>query len=98
MKAGVSIVAPLVEAPFVWTYGWTQGARGDAKGCAMPPRIRVMSVVMICLALGACAVSSPQPGQTLSPTNRPLPTDTPPAGTFFFATEDGVKLNGQIIG
>jgi pimeloyl-ACP methyl ester carboxylesterase len=57
-----------------------------------------MSVVMICLALGACAVSSPQPGQTLSPTNRPLPTDTPPAGTFFFATEDGVKLNGQIIG
>jgi pimeloyl-ACP methyl ester carboxylesterase len=27
-----------------------------------------------------------------------MPTDTPPAGTFFFTTEDGVTLNGQVIG
>jgi pimeloyl-ACP methyl ester carboxylesterase len=27
-----------------------------------------------------------------------MPTDTPPAGTFFFTTEDGVALNGQVIG
>ena len=64
----------------------------------MPPRIRVMLVVMICLALGACAVSSPQAGQTPSPTSRPIPTDTPPADTFFFTTDDGVTLNGQVIG
>jgi pimeloyl-ACP methyl ester carboxylesterase len=64
----------------------------------MSPRIRVMLVVMICLALGACAVSSPQAGQTPSPTSRPIPTDTPPADTFYFTTEDGVTLNGQVIG
>ena len=64
----------------------------------MPPRIRVMLVVMICLALGACAVSSPQAGQTPSPTSRLIPTDTPPADTFYFTTEDGVTLNGQVIG
>jgi pimeloyl-ACP methyl ester carboxylesterase len=27
-----------------------------------------------------------------------MPTDTPPTGTFFFTTEDGVTLNGQVIG
>jgi pimeloyl-ACP methyl ester carboxylesterase len=68
----------------------------------MPPRFRAALVVMTCLipclALGACAVSSPQTGQTRSPTSRPLPTDTPPADTFYFTTEDGVTLNGQIIG
>ena len=64
----------------------------------MPPRIRVMLVVMICLALGACAVSSPQAGQTPSPTSRLIPTDTPPADTFYFTTDDGVTLNGQVIG
>jgi predicted alpha/beta-hydrolase family hydrolase len=68
----------------------------------VPPRIRIMLVAMVCLALGlalgACAVSSPQAGQTPSPTSRPMPTDTPPADTFFFTTEDGGTLNGQILG
>jgi pimeloyl-ACP methyl ester carboxylesterase len=64
--------------------------------------MRVMLVVMTCLALGlalgACAGSSPQAGQTPSPTSRPIPTDTPPADTFYFTTEDGVTLDGQVIG
>jgi esterase/lipase len=61
-----------------------------------------MMVTMTCLALGlslgACAVSSPQAGQTPSPTGRPIPTDTPPADTFYFTTDDGVTLDGQVIG
>jgi len=66
----------------------------------MMPRIRIRTVLvmMTCLALNACAASSPQAGQTASPANRPTPTDTPPAGTFYFTTEDGVTLNGRIIG
>jgi uncharacterized protein len=68
----------------------------------MSPRIRVMLVIMTCLALslalGACGPSSQQAGQTPSPTNRHLPTETPPTNTFFFTTEDGVTLNGQVIG
>jgi predicted alpha/beta hydrolase len=64
----------------------------------VPPRVRAVLIVMICLALVACAVSSPQAAQTPSPTSRPIPTDTPPADTFYFTTEDGVTLNGQVIG
>ena len=68
----------------------------------MPPRIRVMLVVVTCvalgLALGACVVSSPKGGQTPSPTSRPISTETPPADTFYFTTEDGVTLNGQTTG
>jgi pimeloyl-ACP methyl ester carboxylesterase len=83
-----------------------EDASREAKGCAMPPRVRAILVITICLvicvalglAVGACAVLSPQAGQTPSPTTRPMPTDTPPADTFFFTTEDGVTLNGQIIG
>jgi pimeloyl-ACP methyl ester carboxylesterase len=67
----------------------------------MLPRIRavsVITVIMICIALSACSPSSPQTGQTSPATNRPTPTDTPPDDTFYFTTEDGVTLNGQIIG
>jgi hypothetical protein len=55
-------------------------------------------VVLVCLVLSAGAAPSSQAGQTPTPTNRPIPTDTPPANTFFFTTEDGVTLNGQMIG
>jgi predicted acyl esterase len=67
----------------------------------MPLRIRavlVSAVVMTCFALSACGESSPQADHTSSPTSRPIPTDTPPAGAFFFTAEDGVTLSGQIIG
>ena len=67
----------------------------------MPLRIRavlIITAIMTCLALSACGVSSSQADQTSSPTSHPIPTDTPPADTFFFTTEDGVTLNGQIFG
>jgi pimeloyl-ACP methyl ester carboxylesterase len=58
-----------------------------------------MTCLIICAALGACAVSPPPADQTTpSPTSRPMPTDTPPADTFYFTTEDGVTLDGQITG
>jgi pimeloyl-ACP methyl ester carboxylesterase len=53
---------------------------------------------VICLVLSACAATSSPAGQTSPTTQRPTPTDTPPANTFYFTTEDGVTLDGQIIG
>jgi pimeloyl-ACP methyl ester carboxylesterase len=67
----------------------------------MLPRIRAISavtVVTICLLVSACASSSSPASQTPSTANRPTPTDTPPANTFYFTSEEGVTLNGQIIG
>jgi hypothetical protein len=57
----------------------------------------VALIVVPCCALGAC---SPATGQTSAPASGrlPTPTDTPPAGAFYFTTEDGVTLNGQILG
>jgi alpha/beta superfamily hydrolase len=60
--------------------------------------IMVMLVIMTCLALSACAASSSPTDQASTPTTGPMPTDTPPADTFYFTTEDGVTLDGQIIG
>src|SRR5262245_14383892 len=66
----------------------------------MPPRARTMVslIIVSCLALSACAAAGA--GQPATPTSghRPTPTDTPPAGTFYFTTEDGVTLNGQFLG
>ena len=65
----------------------------------MLSRARMLSALCVvsCFALGAC---SPAAGQTSAPASGrlPTPTDTPPAGTFYFTTEDGVTLNGQIFG
>jgi dipeptidyl aminopeptidase/acylaminoacyl peptidase len=57
-----------------------------------------MLVGMVCLVLSACAAPASEAGQTPTPTIRSIPTDTPPTNTFFFTTEDGVTLNGQVIG
>jgi alpha/beta superfamily hydrolase len=60
--------------------------------------IRVALVVVCCIAVAACA--SPTTGRVSTPiaSHAPTPTDTPPAGTFYFLTEDGVTLNGEVIG
>jgi alpha/beta superfamily hydrolase len=66
----------------------------------MPIQIAlVMFLVMIaCVALAACA--SPMAGQSSTPTGGhvPTPTDTPPPGTFYFTTEDGITLSGELVG
>jgi hypothetical protein len=65
----------------------------------MPARtsLRILVIIASCLALGACGAPSPQQSR-LSIAHPPTPTDTPPVGTFNFTTEDGVTLNGQVVG
>jgi pimeloyl-ACP methyl ester carboxylesterase len=59
--------------------------------------LRKLVILSFCMVLGACAACAPQPAR-LSVDPSPTPTDTPPTGAFYFTTDGGVTLNGQLIG
>lgn len=61
------------------------------------PRLLLFAVLLVTpLMLAGCGASTPNVSVVHTPT--PAPTASPRPGTFYFATSDGVTLNGEIFG
>lgn len=61
-------------------------------------KLQGLPLVLLLFPLLAACGSPPSISARATATLGPTPTATPEPGTFYFTTEDGVTLNGQIYG